>query len=102
MTLLLTVFAAILSTIAWYRKAPHDDMKLSTLCFLYWGASLMWMVDAVFEYVELKSAFFTPSPQDMLNDAFLGCAVIAFGLILWLAVLLIKDPQDKIKTLLMK
>ena len=30
----------------------------------------MWFVDAVFEYSELKAAYFTPAPEDMLNDAF--------------------------------
>jgi len=68
MTLLVTVFAAIISTIVWYKKAPNDDMKVSTLCFMYWGASIMWLVDAIFEYSELKSAYFTPALEDMVND----------------------------------
>jgi hypothetical protein len=35
-------------------------MKVSILCWMYWGASLMWLVDAVFEYVQLRTEYFTP------------------------------------------
>ena len=77
-------------------------MKLGTLCLMYWGASLMWFVDAVFEFAELKAAYLTPAPADMLNDLFLGLSVVALGLIIWLVVLLIKDPRGVIKTLLTK
>ena len=51
MTLLTTVFAAIASTIVWYKKAPENEMKVGILCWMYWGASLMWLVDAIFEYI---------------------------------------------------
>ena len=44
MTLLTTVFAAIASTIVWYKKAPENEMKVGILCWMYWGASLMWLV----------------------------------------------------------
>ncbi|MEG0526540.1 MAG: hypothetical protein RR531_03415 [Longicatena sp.] len=100
MTLLITIFAAIISTTLWYKKAPCDDMKISTLCFLYWGASLMWLVDAVFEFVELKAAYFTPDMSSILNDTFLGISVVAFGLLIWMINLLVKDPQGKIKSVL--
>ena len=53
MTLLTTVFAAIASTIVWYKKAPENEMKVGILCWMYWGASLMWLVDAIFEYLSL-------------------------------------------------
>ena len=102
MTLLITVFAAIICTVLWYQKAPQDEMKLSVLCFLYWGASIMWFVDAIYEYAELKAAFFTPAPADMLNDLFLGLSVVALGLIVWLIVLLVKDPRGVIKGMFQK
>lgn len=93
MTLLITVFAAIVATVFWYRGGVKDEMKISTLCYLYWGASLMWFIDAVFEYAELKAEYFTPAAADMLNDAFLGFSVVALGLVIWLAILLVKDPK---------
>ncbi len=70
MTLLTTVFAAIASTIVWYKKAPENEMKVGILCWMYWGASLMWLVDAIFEYIEIGAGLFTPVPVDMLNDLF--------------------------------
>lgn len=93
MTLLIVIFAAAVCTALWYKKAPEDDMRLSTLCFMYWGASLMWMVDAVFEYAESGAEFFVPSPADMLNDTFLGLAVVALGLVIWVLTLIAKDPR---------
>ena len=97
MTLLIAVLAAVISTLLWYRSAPGDHLKLSTLCYLYWGASLMWFVDAVFEYAEKKAAYFTPAPAEMLNDAFLGVSAVTLGLVIWLAVLLLKDPKGLFK-----
>lgn len=100
MTLLMTVFAAVISTVIWYRNAPADEMKVSALCWMYWGASLMWLVDAVFEYAELHAAYFTPSPEEMLNDFYLGLSVIALGLVIWVAILLVKDPRGVLRTML--
>lgn len=102
MTLLVTVFAAIICTILWYKTAPKSEMKLGVLCLTYWGAALMWSVDAVFEYIELKEEYFTPAPADMLNDLFLGLAVVALGLIIWLIVLFVKDPKGVVKSALLK
>ncbi|MBP5231406.1 MAG: hypothetical protein ILO68_06705 [Clostridia bacterium] len=97
MTLLITVLAAAVSTILWYRNAPKSEMRLGILCLMYWGASLMWLVDAVFEFVELGSAYFRPALADMANDAFLGLSAVALGLVIWLAILLIKDPKGVIR-----
>lgn len=96
MTLLTAVFAAVISTVVWYRNAPNNEMKVGLLCWMYWGASLMWLVDAIFEYAELGAAYFTPQPADMLNDLFLGLSVVALGLVIWVIYLLIKDPKGVI------
>lgn len=101
MTLLVTVFAAVVSTVLWYRGTPKDSMKLGVLSLMYWGASLMWLVDAVFAYIELGAEYFAPEPVDMLNDLCLGLSVVALGLVIWLAVLLIKDPEGKVKAALL-
>ena len=100
MTLLITVFAAIVSTIVWYQTSSREEMKLGVLCLMYWGASIMWFVDAIFEYAELHEAYFTPSPADMLNDSYLGLSVVALGLVIWLIVLLLKDPKGVVKSML--
>ena len=80
MTLLITVFAAIISTVVWYKRAPDNGMKIGILCLL--GASTMWLVDVLFEYAELKAAYFTPAIEDMVNDTFLRLSVVALGLVL--------------------
>lgn len=97
MTLLITMIAAVICTVIWYRTAPKDTMKVSTLCFIYWGASLMWMVDAFFEYAQLHAEFFAPSLQDMVNDAFLGISAVVLGLVVWIVKLLITDPKHVFK-----
>ncbi len=102
MTLLITVFAAIISTVVWYVNAPKSNMKIGVLCWLYWGASIMWLVDAIFEYAELRDAYFTPALEDMINDSFLGLSVVALGLVIWLVYVLIKDPKGVIKATLFK
>ena len=95
MTLLITVFAAVISSIFWYNSKV--DRKLGTLALMYWGASLMWLVDSVVEYIELGAEFFNQAPKDMINDAYLGLSVVALGLVIWFIILLVKDPEGKIK-----
>lgn len=102
MTLLTSVFAAIICTIIWYKNPKTSEIKIGVLCWLYWGASLMWLGDAIFEYSEIKSDYFTPAPLDMLNDFFLGLSVVALGLIIWLVYLLIKDPKGRVKEAMLK
>ena len=102
MTLLVSLFAAIICTVIWYKKGGEDDMCVGFLSLMFWGASIMWFVDAIFEYAELKEEYFTPAPTDMLNDFFLGISVVALGLIIWLVILLIKDPRGVVKSALFK
>ncbi len=102
MTLLTTVFAAIICTVIWYKKEEARSLKIGTLCFMYWGASLMWLIDAIFAYAEEGADSFAPAPLDMLNDLYLGLSVVALGLIIWLVIVLIKDPKGVVKAALHK
>ena len=102
MTLLTSVFAAIICTIIWYKNAPKSEMNVGILCWMFWGSSLMWLIDAIHEYSEIGARYFTPAPADMLNDLFLGLSVVALGLVIWLVILLIKDPKGAIKNALFK
>ena len=102
MTLLVSVFAAVISTAVWYKTAPKSEMLIGVLCWIYWGASLMWLVDAVAEYIELGAEYFTPEPAELLNDLFLGLSVVALGMVIWIAVLLIKDPKGVVRAALFK
>ena len=100
MTLLTTVFAAIISTVIWYRKEEARVLKVGTLSLMYWGSSLMWLIDAVFEYAELGAESFVPAPLDMLNDLYLGLSVVALGLIIWLVIIFVRDPKGVVKNIL--
>lgn len=102
MTLLVSLFAALITTAIWYKKQPDNEMRLGVLCWLFWGASLMWLVDAIFEYAELGAEYFAPALKDMANDLFLGLSVVALAMIIWLIVLLITDPKGVIKGNLLK
>ncbi|MBO4831098.1 MAG: hypothetical protein J5569_01340 [Oscillospiraceae bacterium] len=102
MTLLITVFAAVISTVIWYKSESARELKVGVLCWLFWGASVMWFVDAVFEYAELHEEFFTPAAGDLLNDLYLGLSVVALALIIWIVILLIKDPKGVVRSSLFR
>ena len=102
MTLLTTVFAALISSLIWYKNEEARKLKVGTLALMYWGASLMWLIDAVFEYAELGAESFVPAPLDMLNDLYLGLTVVALGLIIWLVIVLVRDPKGVVKAALFK
>ena len=98
MTLLITLFAAIISTVCWYRHSENDTMMTGTLSLIFWGASLMWLVDAFYEYAECGAEYFDMLTQNILNDTLLGLSAVALGLIIWLVFLFIKDPKHVIKS----
>ncbi|MBQ6401981.1 MAG: hypothetical protein IJI20_06840 [Firmicutes bacterium] len=100
MTLLITIFAAVAATLIWYTKPGLRDLKIGVLCWMFWGASLMWTIDAVFEFSELKADYFAPAGSDMLNDAFLGFSVVALALIIWTVIVLVSDPRGTVKAAL--
>ena len=102
MTLLIAVFAAVISTVIWYLKDNRNQMKVGTLALMFWGASLMWLCDAVFEFKELKEEFFHPEAAEVFNDFFLGISVVAVALVIWLVMLLIKDPHGVVRQALSK
>ncbi len=98
MALVVTIFAAIICTIVWYVGAPMTrKFYVGILALMYWGASIMWLADAIMEYSEVGVKYFTPPAKDMLNDMYLGVSIIALGLIIWLVILLIRDPKGVIR-----
>lgn len=101
MTLLITVFAAIIATVKWYTR-KDDTMQLGMLVFMFWGASIMWLGDAIFGYAEDGADFFAPAATDMLNDAYLGFSVVALALVIWLVRLLATDPKGVVRSSMAK
>ena len=54
----------------------------------------MWLADFIFEYSELNADYFNQSLELILNDSLLGLTVVTIGLVIWLVILLFKDPND--------
>ncbi|NLT43447.1 MAG: hypothetical protein GXX93_12285 [Anaerolineae bacterium] len=89
MWLLITAFAALVTSALWYVSSPSDKYKLGFLSLIYWGATLMWLVDHVMAYVQERGEFF-----EINADATgLGMAVLVLGLFIWLVRLLVSDPK---------
>ena len=44
MTLLITLIAAVIVTIVWYTSPKARKLKVGLMCYMYWGASIMWLV----------------------------------------------------------
>lgn len=93
MTLLITIIAAVIATAVWYANENRDTYKLGTLSLIYWGASLMWFVDFVAEYIELRAEYFAQDFADIINDSLLGLTVVVIGMVAWLVIILLKDPK---------
>ena len=55
MTLLITIFAAVVTTLIWYSSEKARKLNVIMLVFMFWGASLMWLVDAVVEFIEIRA-----------------------------------------------
>ena len=53
----------------------------------------MGLADFIFEYSELKADYFNQSFESILNDSLLGLTVVTIGLVIWLVILLVKDPN---------
>lgn len=102
MTLLITLLAAVTVTVIWYESEKARSLKTGLLCYMFWGASLMWFVDAAAEFFDAGADYFSPSAGDMLNDAFLGFSVVALAMVVWVIVLLVKDPLGTVSERLKK
>ncbi|MEA4853752.1 MAG: hypothetical protein VB082_05725 [Christensenella sp.] len=88
MCLIITAFAAVATTIIWYFSAQRREKKLGLLALMYWGASLMWLVDGFFSVAE-GGSFLDLSA----NDALLGLVVVLCGVAAWVVILLCSDPK---------
>ncbi|MHB8105508.1 MAG: hypothetical protein ACYDG5_08265 [Dehalococcoidales bacterium] len=96
MWLILTALAAVITTIVWYVKSPNDKYKLGLLSLMFWGATIMWLVDHIMAYVSEDGQFFEISTDATM----LGVAVIVLALMAWVITLVISDPKGILKKVL--
>ncbi len=96
MFFILTALAAVIATVIWYVKSPDNKYKLGLLSLIFWGATIMWLVDHVIAYLTEGGEFFEIST----DASMLGVSVIMGALIVWLIVLLVSDPKKVLKIIL--
>lgn len=96
MCFIITGLAAFMATVIWYANGSEDKYNLSTLCFIYWGATLMWFVDHVMAFLTEGGEFF----EITLDATLLGITVVFFGLSVWLTMLLVRNPKGVFNKLL--
>lgn len=89
MWLLITAFAAIVTSALWYVGAPTDKYNMGFLSLIYWGATLMWLVDHVMAYTQEGGPFL----EVTAGATVLGVAVVVLGLFMWLVRLLLSNPK---------
>jgi hypothetical protein len=97
MHLLIAILASIICTIIWYRGLPNNKMNVGLLCFMYWGSSILWFTDAIYNYINQQGYYTKQSIEQMLDDSILGVSAVAFGLVIWIVRLLYTDPEYKIR-----
>jgi hypothetical protein len=96
MWLILTALAAVITTIIWYIRSPNDKYKLGLLSLMFWGATIMWLVDHIMAYASEGGDFFEISTDATM----LGVAVIVLALMAWVIILMVSDPKGVFKRVL--
>ncbi|MCR5666487.1 MAG: hypothetical protein K6G01_06620 [Eubacterium sp.] len=93
MTLLLTLISAIAVTIAYRYSEKAKVLRFRILCYLFWGASIMWTVDEIFVLMEEKSNYPVAFMENVGDDALLGICVIVLAFAIWGVMLFFKKPM---------
>ncbi len=96
MTLIITFIAAIISTTIWLKYDKSNNLDLRFLSLMYWGASIMWLVDNIVEAVELKAEFLGECMASVADDMVLGVYVIILGILIWLVKLGVEQLKCKL------
>lgn len=91
MWLILTVAAAIVTSVLWYIGRRTDKYQVGFLSLVYWGASLMWLVDHVIAHAQNGGPFFDMSA----GATALGFCVLALGALIWVVRLLFSSLKRR-------
>lgn len=97
MTLLIIWCAAIISTVVKLKWDKQNQQHVSTLALIYWGASLMWVIDAMYQYIELRDKYWSDLVKNSISDLYLGILMIAIGVIMWQGMIQIKGFKERIR-----
>ncbi|MBT0158598.1 hypothetical protein G4O51_01280 [Candidatus Bathyarchaeota archaeon A05DMB-2] len=90
MWLIMLAFAATIATAIWYTQAENDKYLLKYLSLIFWGTTIMVLVDHVVPFLmEGGGEFFEVSTE----AAVLSGIMVVVGLAVWEGALLLKDPK---------
>ena len=90
MWLIIFAFAATITTAIWYTQAENDKYLLKYLSLIFWGTTIMVLIDHVVPYLlEGGGEFFEVSTEATV----LSGVMLVVGLAVWEGALLIKDPK---------
>lgn len=93
MWLIILAFAAAIATAIWYTQAENDKYLLKYLSLIFWGTTIMVLVDHVVPFVmEGGGEFFDVS----IEATVLSGVMVVVGLAVWEGALLLKDPKSVI------
>ncbi|MEM2689460.1 MAG: hypothetical protein QXI27_02310 [Nitrososphaerota archaeon] len=88
MWILILTFSAIISTLLWYSRMPNDEYLFRYLSLILWGGTLMSFVDRLIAYF-----YGEPFIEITIEAVVIGIYLLIGGLMIWMIVLLIKDPR---------
>jgi hypothetical protein len=90
MWLIVLAFAATIATAIWYTQAENDKYLLKYLSLIFWGTTIMVLVDHVVPFImEGGGEFFEVSTEATV----LSGIMVVVGLAVWEGILLLKDPK---------
>lgn len=88
MWILILAFSAVIATLLWYSRVPNDEYLFGYLSLILWGGTLMSFVDRLIAYFSGE-----PFIEITAEAIVVGMYLLIGGLIIWMTILLIKDPR---------
>ncbi|MHA1238262.1 MAG: hypothetical protein ACTSSJ_03320 [Candidatus Odinarchaeia archaeon] len=89
MWLVILAMAAALTTAIWYWKAENDVYMLNILSLIFWGTTIMVLVDHVMGYLMEGGEFLEMTAEATV----LGIVLVVAALVVWEIILVLKDPK---------
>ena len=91
--MIVIAYAAAIVTILWYSMAENDKYMLKLLALMLRGATIMVLVDHVMSYIVEGGEFLEMTPEAVA----LGFVMVLGAIILWEAILILKDPRGVLR-----
>lgn len=93
MWLLILAYSAAITTVLWYSRAENDVYGFKYLASILWGATIMVFIDHLYSYLTEGGEFMEVS----VDSAVLGFSMLLIAILLWIAIIFIKDPRKVLR-----